>query len=102
MQAAWLAHGFDAEQFWRLTPRDIVRVLEGARERISGEHRLHRMRNHELAQLITIGFHKPKKLPKFDEGTGRKGPVSQEVAQAKVRAALIAMSMRSGGRAADT
>jgi len=68
--------------------------LRGEVRRIETEHRLARMRNHELAQLIGFAFHDPKKMPKFEDSTEGRKAISNEVANAKVRGFLIALSQK--------
>lgn len=101
----WLAAGQGYELFWRLTPAEINRILEGCAKARRMRFEEQRQISHELAGLISYAFHDPKKLPKYEPVTGAKQdektgepPVSQELQHAQVRGYFIGLAMRNGAK----
>lgn len=60
------------------------------------EHDEARIRNYELAGLISYAQHDPKKMPKFQPTADAEGEKSDAVAQEQVRGFFIGMALNSG------
>lgn len=67
-------------------------------DRIAAEREWSRLVSHELAQMITIGMHKPASLPDYEPlhpvRKAEAAPKSDEADQAYVRAYLTGLAMR--------
>ena len=82
--------------FWDLTPAEIVRIITGVRARDAREHEAARIRNYELANLLTFAQHDPKKMPQYKPVSAKPQPSSDEVQQARARGALISWALQNG------
>jgi hypothetical protein len=83
--------------FWRLTPRELLWIVQGHVRAQRQAHEAARMRNYELAQLIGFAVHDPKKMPKYEpspDPRAKKKEVSTEADEARVRAFFINLAMR--------
>lgn len=89
--------GRDYDHFWRLTPAEIVLILDADVERRNHIIETSRAANHELAHWIGIAFHDPKNFPKLKPLTIKpKTETSSAIDDARVRAYFIGASLRSG------
>ena len=66
--------------FWQITPREAMVILEGADARDRTQMRMNQAMAWATAQLVMIGFHDPKKFPKFDKAF--PDPAARRVTQA--------------------
>jgi hypothetical protein len=82
--------------FWDLTPAEIMRVISGVRARDARDHEAARIRNYELANLLTFAQHDPKKMPGYRPVIAKPQPASDAVQQAKARGAMISWALQNG------
>jgi hypothetical protein len=68
-------------------------ILDNDRKRRVREHDDARARSYEMATLVSYAFHSPNKMPKFKPSRLEREALSDEAAQAHVRAHLIAWAM---------
>jgi hypothetical protein len=69
--------------------REVDLILKGQLER----ERRERRRSHELAELITLGFHNPKKFPKLEAFIGSSKPAKRDDPDG-LHAFLLALSKK--------
>ena len=74
-----------------------MRVITGVRARDVKDHEAARIRNYELANLLTFAQHDPKKMPGYKPVGAKPQPISDEVQQARARGALISWALQKGG-----
>lgn len=93
MLGPWLSAGRDYELFWRLTPAEISKILDGNHAQHVAEMKRTSELNHEFAHLIAFAFHDPKKIPTFGTRTERPAQqVSTEVDDLRVRAYFMGLA----------
>jgi hypothetical protein len=73
-----------------------MRVITGVRARDARDHEAARIRNYELANLLTFAQHDPKKMPGYKPVTAKPQPASDAVQQAKARGAMISWALQNG------
>ncbi len=71
-------------------------MISGVRARDARDHETARIRNYELANLIAIAQHDPKKMPGYKPVSGKPQPLSGKLQQAKARGAMIAWALQNG------
>jgi hypothetical protein len=92
-----LSARLDYPLFWELTPAEIVRIVEASRKQDDIEHEAARIRNYELARLISFAQHDPKNMPSYKLEADEAKPESDEANQERARGAFIALALRSKG-----
>lgn len=65
--------------FWAVTPREAMVILDGADARDRTQLRVMQAVAWATAQLVAVGFHRPKDFPKFDKAFPDRG--AKRVAQ---------------------
>jgi hypothetical protein len=73
-----------------------MRVISGVRARDARDHEAARIRNYELANLLTFAQHDPKKMPGYKPVSAKPQPASDVVQQARARGAMIAWALQNG------
>jgi hypothetical protein len=73
-----------------------MRVITGVRARDARDHEAARIRNYELANLLTFAQHDPKKMPGYKPVSAKPEAASEELQQAKARGAMIAWALQNG------
>ncbi|KPU83697.1 hypothetical protein JI58_07930 [Marinosulfonomonas sp. PRT-SC04] len=71
-------------------------VVNATRQRETDSFERARIRNFEMAGLIAIAHHDPKKMPDYKPHGEKPKPVSDEANQARARGAFIALALASG------
>ena len=72
-----------------------MQILTGHNNARRAAHEAARVRNYELAGLISFAHHDPKKMPKYTAIGAQEKKASDEADQARARGLLIAMALRS-------
>ena len=75
-----------------------MRILKAEQERSLQEHEEARMRNFELANLISFAQHAPKKIPKYKPSSEPAAKPKGEADQVKARGAMIAWALSNGAK----
>jgi hypothetical protein len=73
-----------------------MRVISGVRARDARDHEAARIRNYELANLLTFAQHDPKKMPGYKPVSAMPQPASDELQQARARGAMISWALQNG------
>lgn len=94
--SAWLECRQDYELFWRLTPRELGAIIDGANAAKIADFEAGRVLNNDLARLVGWAFHQPRKMPDYKPlRRGASPETSTEADEAKVRAFFIGLATRA-------
>ncbi|WP_306130997.1 hypothetical protein [Roseovarius sp. MMSF_3350] len=95
--ASWTEAGQDPALFWHLTLREIKIVMTGAARRIEREVMQSEVNAWLGARLVMIGYHKPKKFPKFSAVSSVKTK-RREQSWKQQKALVEALNAAFGGK----
>lgn len=92
----WLSLRQPYEQFWDLSPREILLIVNGLRAADEQEQERGLALNHHLAGLISFAFNDPKNMPKYEpsgaRSVGAADERAREIEAIEVRAVLQALA----------
>lgn len=98
MLGAWIDARQCYHDFWGMTPKEIILIVDGLRKRDQREHEEARIRNYELANLLTFAQHDPKKMPEYRPMKTTSAAKSDEAQQAQARGHFIAWALQHGAK----